>query len=118
MPFPGKYFNVVVNNYMFDLLPAGDFPRVLGELHRVLAPGGRLVLVNMTKADSLLEALAEAVYRVRPAWMGGCRSVLLAPHVRDAGFVDVKRELVTQMTFPSEVVSAHRPATSPAEALG
>ena len=110
LPFPDRTFDVVVNNYMFDLLPEGDFARVLGEMRRVLVPGGRLVLVNMTKGDSLLESLAEAVYRFRPEWMGGCRSVSLSPHLERAGFVDVKRELVTQMTFPSEVVSARRAA--------
>ena len=57
--------------------------------------------------------LAEAVYRVRPEWMGGCRSVSLSPHLERAGFADVEREIVTQMTFPSEVVSARRAAADP-----
>jgi len=32
-------FDVVVNSYLFDLLPEPDFPTVLGELHRALRPG-------------------------------------------------------------------------------
>ena len=110
LPFEDASFDLVVNNYMFDLLPEEDFGRVLGQMRRVLRPGGRLVLVNMAKGGSTLESLAEMVYRIRPEWMGGCRSVLLTPHVEAAGFVDVRREIVTQMTFPSEVVSARVPS--------
>lgn len=109
LPFETATFDTVVNNYMFDLLPEEDFGRVLGEMRRVLRPGGKLVLVNMTRAGSLLQSLAETVYRIRPEWMGGCRSVVLSPHVEAAGFLNVRRELVTQMTFPSEVVSARAP---------
>jgi hypothetical protein len=64
----------------------------------------------MTKAGSLLESLAEGVYRVRAEWMGGCRGVLMKPYVERAGFERVERTIVTQMTFPSEVIRAFRPA--------
>jgi len=49
LPLPANTFDVLFNSYMFDLLPLKDIPVVLGEFHRVLKPGGRLVLVNMSK---------------------------------------------------------------------
>lgn len=109
LPFEDATFDVVLNSYMFDLLPEADFLPILGEMRRVLRPGGRLVVVNMTRAGSLVERAAEAVYRVRPQWMGGCRCVEMEPAVRAAGFVDVHREVVTQLTFPSEVLLARAP---------
>ncbi|MGD8976803.1 MAG: class I SAM-dependent methyltransferase [Gammaproteobacteria bacterium] len=44
-------FDVLLNNYMFDLVDQPDQARVIAEFHRVLKPGGRLVLANMTLAE-------------------------------------------------------------------
>lgn len=104
--FPDQQFDLVLNSYMFDLLPEPDFPRVLAEFKRVLKRGGRLVLINMTKADHWYQQLWESIYRVNPGWMGGCRGVLLAPALQQAGFADLHRETVSQFGFPSEILSA------------
>jgi ubiquinone/menaquinone biosynthesis C-methylase UbiE len=112
LQFPDDHFDVLVNNYMFDLLPQTDFARVLSEFWRTLKPGGRLVLVNMTKAARWSEHIAETIYRLRPEWMGGCRGVLLEPYVREAGFSNVHREIISQFTFPSEILRATKGAAS------
>ena len=44
LDFADDSFDVLINNYMFDLLPESDFPRVLRGFHRVLRPGGRLLM--------------------------------------------------------------------------
>jgi ubiquinone/menaquinone biosynthesis C-methylase UbiE len=106
--FPDGSFDVLVNNYMFDLLPERDFAQVLGEFHRVLRPGGRLVMVNMTHGRGVFADVAEWVFRKKPALMGGCRSVAVEPAVRTSGFADVRRELVTQLGYASEVLTAKR----------
>ena len=102
-------FDLVVNNYMFDLLPEEDFSVVLAEFKRALRPGGRLVLVNMTKPKHWYNSIWELIYRVNPAWMGGCRGVFLQPHLKSVGFVEVRREFISQLTFPSEVVYGLKP---------
>ncbi len=102
-------FDVVVNNYMFDLLPEDDFSAVLAEFKRVLRPGGRLVMVNMTKPEHFYHSAWELVYRMNPAWIGGCRGVLLKPYMEAAGFVDIRREFISQMTLPSEVLHGLKP---------
>jgi len=109
LAFPDASFDVVVNNYMFDLLPEKDFPAVVAELARVLRPGGRLVLVNMTR-DARGANAFEWLYRLSPALMGGCRGVFLEPAVRAAGFGDVHRTLVVQWGVPSEVLAAVKPS--------
>ncbi|MBI2389633.1 MAG: methyltransferase domain-containing protein [Deltaproteobacteria bacterium] len=109
---PDQTFDLVVNNYMFDLLPEADFPVVLGEFFRVTRPGGRLVLVNMARPTRALHRIWDVVYKINPAWLGGCRGVDLAPEVARAGFVNVERELLSQMGFPSEIIVARRPAAA------
>lgn len=106
LDFPDDTFDVVINNYMFDLLPEQDFPAVLGEFVRVLRPGGRLAMVNMTKGERWYNGIWERIYRINPALLGGCRGVLLLPYLERAGFVQIRREYVSQFTFPSEIICA------------
>ncbi len=51
LPLADESFDLIVNGYMLDLLPRDDIPRALAEFKRVLRPGGRLVLSNMTKGE-------------------------------------------------------------------
>jgi len=113
LKFEDQQFDLLMNSYMFDLLPAKDFILVLKEFKRVLKPNGRIVLVNMTRGAHIYEQFWEIVYRVNPRWLGGCRGVLLSEAMRQAGFTDIMRETVSQLGFPSEIISANaRPLQS------
>jgi ubiquinone/menaquinone biosynthesis C-methylase UbiE len=94
---------------MFDLLPEQDFAAVLAEFRRVLRPGGRLAMVNMTLGEHWYNGLWERIYRLNPALLGGCRGVTLLPALEECGFQNANREYLSQMTFPSEVVHAIAP---------
>ncbi len=104
LDFPDNSFDVLINNYMFDLLPQQDFLTVLEEFNRVLRPGGRLAMVNMTKGERWYNGLWERIYRINPALLGGCRGVTLLPQIEVCGFRQTKREYMSQLTFPSEIV--------------
>ena len=104
--FPDSQFDLLMNAYMFDLLPEEDFATVLKEFKRVLKPNGRIVLVNMTKAERFYQRIWESIYHINPRWLGGCRGVLLSPALSKAGFKDVQRETVSQFGFPSEIIAA------------
>ncbi|MCC6551742.1 MAG: class I SAM-dependent methyltransferase [Polyangiaceae bacterium] len=108
LDFADGSFDLLVSNYMFDLLPEADFAPILAEFHRALRPGGRMVLVNMARGDSLSARLWEWAYRKAPELLGGCRGVELALHVERAGFGAIARRDLTQLTFPSEVITATR----------
>jgi len=109
LAYPDAEFDLILNNYMFDLLPEGDFPLILGGFYRVLRPGGRLVMANMTKPVHWYNAIPELVYRIRPSMLGGCRGVYLLPYLEAAGFIDLRREYISQMTFPTEVLFGRKP---------
>ena len=109
LPLPGDSFDLVTNSYMLDLLPVEDIRKVLSEFKRVLKPGGSLVLVNMTHSRALLSRAWEWLYRRNPSLLWGCRAVLAAPFLEELGFANVQREVITQLTFPSEVLRASRP---------
>jgi ubiquinone/menaquinone biosynthesis C-methylase UbiE len=106
LDFPENRFDVVINNYMFDLLPEEDFLVVLAEFKRVLKPGGRLVLANMTKAERWHHNFWENVYRLNPGLLGGCRGVRLSESLHKLGFQQTQREYISQLGFPSEIILA------------
>ena len=109
LDFPDESFDVLINNYMFDLLPERDFSTVLAEFRRVLRPGGRLAMVNMTQGVRWYNGTWERAYRINPALLGGCRGVTLLPLLTECGFSQTSREYVSQMTFPSEIVYGTAP---------
>ena len=109
LDFPEASFDLVLNGYMFDMLPESDFVPVLREFRRVLKPGGRLVQINMTPGNAWYNRLWELLYRIHPALLGGCRGVRMAPYFEQAGFVSVERDYISQRTFSSEVVFGLNP---------
>jgi len=109
LDYPDDDFDLLINNYMFDLLPQQDFLNVLTEFKRVLRPGGRLAMVNMTRGERWNSRIWEWIYRLNPAWLGGCRGVFILPVMEECGFIRAKREYISQMTFPSEVLCGVAP---------
>lgn len=106
LPFEDETFDVLMNQYLFDILPVDDFLPILFEFKRVLKDGGRIVLVNMTKGKSPVNQIYEGIYRLRPPLLAGCRGVFVAPFLETLNFRQIRREFVSQLGFPSEVVSA------------
>ena len=115
LPFEDARFDLVVNSYMLDLLPRDDIPRALGEYRRVLRPGGRLVLSNMTKGQRRRHHIYDALYARGLSLTANCRGVLAAPVLIELGFVDVRREYLAQLLVPTEIVTARKPASMAAE---
>lgn len=88
LPYPDGTFDLLYNGYMFDLIPFDGFMPILKEMARVLKPGGKLVLLNMSKPDER-KTWFETVYeklKFEP-----CRPVLMSPFVEAAGFTDTQR---------------------------
>lgn len=98
--------DTLVNNYMFDLIAYADIGRILSEFRRVLRPGGKLVLVNMTESERLGARIYAWIYRLAPKALGGCRGVTIGDRLEQSGFRVEVREYHQQFLFPSEVVLA------------
>ncbi len=98
--------DVLMNNYLFDLIPFEEMDRVLTEFWRVLKVGGRLILVNMTAGEGFGSRIYERIYRRSPGLMGGCRGVKMASRLLQQGFRVELREYHQQLLFPSEVIRA------------
>jgi len=104
LPFEDEIFDVLMNQYLLDILPVDDFIPILLEFKRVLKDGGKMVLVNMTKGERWLNQIYEEIYKLKPPLLAGCRGVRAQPFLEKIGFREFRREFVSQFGFPSEVV--------------
>jgi|GEM_PF-189749 demethylmenaquinone methyltransferase/2-methoxy-6-polyprenyl-1,4-benzoquinol methylase len=92
LPFSNEEFDLLYNAYMFDLIDMPDFSTILQEFKRVLKPGGKLILINMSK-DKKNKTLYEFLYEkgLLGFASGGCRPVYLKPYLHETGFRNVQR---------------------------
>lgn len=109
LPFDDQTFNYLISNYMLDLLPEGDFARILRELNRVVKPAGRLVLSSMTFGWKWYQKIWQIIPAALPEILTQCRPIDLVPFVSGAGFKILEEEYISQNTFPSQVLLAIKP---------
>ena len=110
LPFATDSFERLYCAYVLDLVERDDLPGWLGELRRVLRPGGRLVVVSLTegvdRTSRAFVAMWKAAYAISPISCGGCRPLELSGLAREAGFERIDRKVVVQLGIPSEVIAA------------
>jgi ubiquinone/menaquinone biosynthesis C-methylase UbiE len=113
LPFQDATFDVLYNGYMFDLIPIDGLSPILKEFMRVLKPGGKIVLVNMSKPDSQ-RTFYETIYEKGIAVMP-CRPVLMTPLLESAGFINVTRRYrpthgwIVSRLWGTEIVLGQKP---------
>jgi len=115
LPYRKELFDVVFNSYMLDLIRTPEIPLVLAEFKRVLKPGGRLVVVSLSKGTSWHSnmKLYEWIYQLCPTLLGGCRPIFSQPFMEELGFQNINREFVlVGRVIPSEIVSGDKPNKS------
>lgn len=114
LPFANARFDAAIASYVLHLLAAADLPVVLGELRRVLRPGGRLVTLTPAipprgPARPLARALDRLAAR-RPRRYGGLRALDVRPALSAAGF-EVSEAQWSLRGYPTLCVLARAPAT-------
>lgn len=107
---PPETYDRFVSNYVFDLLSESDIAAMLRAAHRMLKPGGLLCLSGLAPGrgpfSNLCVGLWTAVYKFRPAWVGGCRPVELLPFI-DPEQWDVRHhQVLVPFGFPLEILVA------------
>jgi len=108
LPFANETFDLIISNYMFDLLPEQDFSHVLREFRRVLKSGGRVVITSMTIGEKWYNRIWDWLARSTDI-LAGCRPISLKEDMKQAGFENRYSEYVSQMTFSSLVIRAEKP---------
>jgi len=106
LQFKDSSFDLVVNNFMIDLLPEKDFKKILSEFCRVIKPSGRAVISTMAFGQKWYNKIWQWIARKFPNLLAGCRPVSIVHDLKEVGFIVEKAEQVSQNTFPAEVIGA------------
>ncbi len=108
LDFADNAFDVVVNNFMVDLLPQEYFDRLAREFYRVLKPQGVFVISTFSFGNKKIHKFWLWVARHFPDLLTGCRPVSFREYLIRAGFTIEKQLEVSQNTFPSEIIKARK----------
>jgi ubiquinone/menaquinone biosynthesis C-methylase UbiE len=114
LPFPDASLDCVLNTYTFEVMAEPDIAAMLDDMLRVLRPGGRAVIVNLTDAtdggdeDEAMIRDWKARYGADPEFFGGARPLQLSEMLSAHGFASITRRYVGP-EWPSEVLLAIRP---------
>ena len=112
IPYPEQTFDLILNCYMLDLIPFAEMGSIMTEFHRLLKPGGKLALTNMTSGKSKLSHFYGYLSRLSPKLMGGCRPVDLKEMLVQHDFEVKTQDYVEQFFFPSEILLAVKCSTT------
>jgi ubiquinone/menaquinone biosynthesis C-methylase UbiE len=100
LPFGDESFSLVFAVYLLNVLSDEDGTAVLREVHRVLVPGGRLVVVSPVAPWSRLARpyrwLAELLPRLLPWFCAGIRLVDPEPLIRASSLQPEQRRYVSR----------------------
>ncbi len=106
MNFPGDTFDLVINSYMVDLMPAEYFDKIASEFLRILKPGGKAVISTFSFGTKKIHRFWFWVSKHFPKLLTGCRPVWFKENLINAGFRIKKEMEISQNTFPSQVIEA------------
>ncbi|MBN2085742.1 MAG: class I SAM-dependent methyltransferase [Anaerolineales bacterium] len=83
LPYPDAFFNVVITSILFHHLDLEEKRRAVGEVARVLAPGGRYISAEFgpRAANALQRRLAKGDYTLYPS------------HLEEAGLIIMRHEI-------------------------
>jgi ubiquinone/menaquinone biosynthesis C-methylase UbiE len=101
--FPDNQFDVVLSSLMMHHLPDDLKREGLAEIHRVLKPGGRLLIVDMESASggSVFQRFSDVMIQLHGGHQRMQSNVKkLIPFVEAAAFIDVETDKINrQLSF-------------------
>jgi len=113
LPYAANSLDGVFLSFTLELFDTKEIPLVLAQCWRVLKPGGRMVVVGMSKEGEhgIIYEAYEWTHRHFPNFVD-CRPILVSQAVAAAGFeVTAKQNL--QIWVPMEIVRGEKPLTEP-----
>lgn len=108
LDFADNTFDIIINNFMVDLLPVTTFAKIAREFHRVLKPQGIVVLSTFSFGEKKINHFWLWIARRFPQLLTGCRPVSFSEYLINAGFKIEEDVQISQNTFPSEVIKAKK----------
>jgi ubiquinone/menaquinone biosynthesis C-methylase UbiE len=109
LPYGDGSVDAVFMSFTLELFDTPEIPEVLCECRRVLRPGGRIVVVGMSKEGhpDPLVAVFEWAHRHFPNFLD-CRPIFVREALQASGFT-IAKSLRKRMWIPIEIVLGQNP---------
>lgn len=108
LDFNDNTFDILINNFMVDLMPQEYFDKIAREFHRVLKPQGTLIVATFSFGKKKINQFWLWIAKHFPGLLTGCRPVSFKGNVIQAGFTIEADLEISQNTFPSEIIKARK----------
>ncbi len=108
LEFEDNTFDILINNFMVDLMPTETFDKIAGEFYRVIKPNGIVVVSTFSFGTKKVNRFWFWVAKKFPDLLTGCRPVSFKENLIKAGFEIEKDIEITQNTFPSRIIRARK----------
>jgi ubiquinone/menaquinone biosynthesis C-methylase UbiE len=105
LPYPTNSFSAVFISFTLELFDTPEIPLVLRECWRVLKQEGRIVIVCLTKKDSLPVQIYEWFHNKMPSFVD-CRPINVHLYLIQAGFKITDSSIKNMWGLPVEIVAA------------
>lgn len=109
MTLEASQFDVVINNFMVDLMPEDSFNKLAEAFYKLLKPDGVLVISTFSFGTKRIHRMWYWIAKHFPDMLTGCRPVAFKEYLLNAGFEIQSDIQISQHTFPSEVIKAKKP---------
>ena len=106
--FKDNSFDLVVNNFMIDLMPSDTFDKLAEEFYRVTKPGGKVVISTFSFGKKKINRFWYWIAKKFPDILTGCRPISFKNYLIKAGFKIEDSIEISQNTFPSEIIKARK----------
>lgn len=105
MPISDNIADVIVSNCVLNLVP--DKQKVIGEIHRVLKPGGHFSISDIVLVGQLPDALKEDAEMYAGCVAGAIQKSEYLQMITDKGFQNVTIQKEKPITIPDDILSKY-----------
>jgi len=110
LPFRDDSFSAAFMGFALELFDTPEIPVVLGEIWRVLKPGGKLAVVSLSREKETTPLkLYEWFHKKWPRYFD-CRPIYVRRAIEKAGYYIESGEMYRMFGLPVEIVLAVKPS--------
>ena len=105
MPVGDDTADVIVSNCVLNLVP--NKQKVIGEIYRVLKPGGHFSISDLVLVGNLPDALKEDAEMYAGCVAGAIQKQEYLQYIQDAGFVNVQIQKEKPIVIPDDILEKY-----------
>lgn len=101
-------FDILINNFMIDLMPESTFDKIANEFYKLLKPNGIALISTFSFGTKRIHRFWFWIAKHAPDLLTGCRPVTFQNNLEKAGFEIIDIHQISQNTFPAEIIKAKK----------